>query len=32
MQWRELLGDIVGAVALFAAPYGLLVIGHGLGL
>lgn len=32
MRWHDLLGDLIGAVALFAAPYVLLIIGHGLGL
>ena len=31
MRLRDLLGDIIGGLAIFAAPYALLVIGHGLG-
>lgn len=29
---RDFLGDLIGAVSLFAFGYALLVIGHGLGL
>lgn len=32
MRLRELIGDLLGAVALFAALYGALFLGHGLGL
>ena len=28
----RLLGDIIGAIAVFATPFGLLLIGHGFGL
>jgi hypothetical protein len=28
----RLLGDIIGAIAVFAAPFGLLLIAHGFGL
>jgi hypothetical protein len=27
----QLLGDLIGALALFVTPYALLVLGHGLG-
>ena len=29
---RDLLTDTIGAVCVFAIPYALLLIGHGLGL
>lgn len=35
MNWRDLLqilGDLFGVIALFGIAYGLLFIGHGLGL
>jgi len=28
---REIIADAIGALALFAAGWGLLLIGHGLG-
>jgi len=28
---RELIGDLIGVVAVFAAPYALLIIGYGMG-
>lgn len=28
----RLLGDIIGAIAVFATPFGLLLIGHAIGL
>ena len=27
----QLLGDLIGALALFVTPYALLILGHGLG-
>lgn len=35
VNWRAvatLIGDAIGAVSIFAGGYGLLLIGHGLGL
>ena len=32
MRWLDLLGDIIGGLALFAAPYLGLWIAYGLGL
>lgn len=35
INWRAvatLIGDAIGAVSIFAGGYGLLLIGHGLGL
>lgn len=32
MRWRDLLGDLVGVVALFATPYLGLWIAYALGL
>lgn len=31
MNWRDILADCVGVVALFATFYALLILGHGLG-
>jgi len=28
----EIIGDIIGIIAIFGAGYGLLVIGYGMGL
>jgi hypothetical protein len=28
---KDLIGDIIGVIAIFAGGYGLLVIGYGLG-
>jgi hypothetical protein len=30
-QMRAMIADLIGALALFAAGWGLLLIGHGLG-
>jgi hypothetical protein len=32
MRWQDLLGDIVGAAAIFATPFIGLWIAYGLGL
>lgn len=29
---RDFIGDLIGAVSLFALGYALLIIGHGFGL
>lgn len=31
MSWREILGDLVGGVCVFALPILVLFIGHALG-
>ena len=30
MKWLDLIGDLIGAVAVFAAPFMLLIIAYGL--
>lgn len=32
MKLRDIIGDLIGAIAVFAVPLGLLLIGHGFGL
>lgn len=35
VDWRlvgELIGDAIGAISIFVAGYGFLLLGHGLGL
>lgn len=29
---RDILGDMIGAIAIFATGYGLMLIGYGVGL
>ena len=31
MKIKNLIGDIIGVIAIFGAGYGLLLIGYGLG-
>lgn len=31
MRIREILGDMIGVIAIFATGYGLLLIGYGMG-
>ncbi len=31
MKIRELIGDLIGVIAIFGGGYALLIIGHGLG-
>lgn len=32
MRIRDIIGDAIGAIAIFGAGYGLLLIGYGWGL
>lgn len=32
MRLRDWIGDIIGVIAVFAIPYGLLILGHAFGL
>lgn len=32
MKLRDIIADLIGAVAVFAVPFGLLLIGHAAGL
>ena len=32
MRLRDWIGDIIGAIAVFAIPYMLLILGHAYGL
>jgi hypothetical protein len=32
MNWRDWIGDLIGAIAVFAIPYALLILGHAFGL
>jgi hypothetical protein len=32
MRLRDWIGDIIGAIAVFAIPYALLILGYALGL
>ena len=31
MKIRDIIGDIIGVIAIFVAGYGLLIIGYGFG-
>lgn len=31
MRLRDIIGDIIGVIAIFGAGYGLLIIGYGFG-
>lgn len=31
MRLRDIIGDIIGVLAIFGGGYALLIIGHGLG-
>ena len=32
MKLRDIIGDLIGVIAIFGTGYGLLIIGYGLGL
>lgn len=32
MKLRDIIGDLIGVIAIFVGGYAALVIGHGLGL
>jgi hypothetical protein len=32
MNWRDWIGDFIGAIAVFAIPYALLILGYAFGL
>lgn len=32
MRLRDIIGDLIGAIAIFGGLYGALIIGHALGL
>lgn len=32
MSWREIIGDVIGFIAIFGCGYMLYMIGYGLGL
>ena len=32
MRLRDIITDAIGIIAVFAAPFGLLLIGHAIGL
>ena len=32
MRWLNWIGDFIGVIAVFAIPYGLLILGYAFGL
>jgi len=32
MRIRDIIGDLIGVIAIFATGYGLMLIGYGMGL